>query len=285
MKKFIHKTKDVLVLWIASLIAFCVVLWVGEVANDLGLGLIEVSILRGILLSVTFGTLIWIAVRSQKSKREILGLQGAAQNMKYFSLGMGLLLGPLLVTLLLSSQFGWAAYDLNPSIDIIMRQLIAILVVLLFEAFPEEIVFRGYILGKLKTEYSKLVSGLITVILFVLLPVIVVPVQMHLIGMDVQVGGNSGITGGYLIYMMLFGGLTVALRNITGNVWTSIGFHLVFVSMNYLIGISERSLLVITDYQRELPIQITLLGCILIILFVLVRFRRKNMGRLTTVSN
>ena len=77
---------------------------------------------------------------------------------------------------------------------------------------------------------------------------------------------TGGLSGSYLMYMLFFGALTIYLRIQTGSIWTGVGFHLVFVSMNRIIGLQDTSILVVTEAYSETPVQITLVACIVIFL-------------------
>lgn len=285
MKTFTEKLRPVLSAWTAFLAIFCLVIWLGHSMTSWQLPIGLINLARAIGLSIGFVAVIWVAMKSRKDHSEFLGTHGALKNLKHFVVGMGLLAGPLLVTLLISKIFGWANYELNPNSAIVKQQLFAALIVLLFEAFPEEIAFRGYLFGRLRTDFSAFKSGLITVILFVLLPLIVVPFQIYVIDMPVTIGGSNAITGGYIMYMTLFGCLTAFLRVLTGSVWTGIGFHLMFVSMNHFLGIRESSLIVIRDYTNEGFIQLTLLTSILFVLIGIVMFARNKSKRILAAQN
>jgi hypothetical protein len=79
-------------------------------------------------------------------------------------------------------------------------------------------------------------AAALTVVLFVLLPVILVPIQRNILGMDISVGATNHITVDYLIIMTIFGSFVQYLIILTGTVWTSIGFHLAFLLANRIMG-------------------------------------------------
>ena len=270
--------KTTLSVWIMAVVIFVITIGVGQILVS-ALGNNIAIVLRALLLSALFGLIVFLASRREGISRESLGIQRASKNIYYFLLGSSLLVIPLGITILLSSLVGWASFSFNYDTAIVQTQILSMLTVLLFESFPEELIFRGYILGKLDASMNKWKSGALTTLLFVLFPVVVIPIQSFILGLPTNIGGNSELTGGYLMYMTLFGAFTVWLRRLTGNLWTTIGFHVFFVSMNNLLGLTDNSLILITDYSNEGPIQITLIASILLILgtTILVSKRKKNL--------
>jgi uncharacterized protein len=279
--------KPTLIAWTLGIITFVFVIWIGAQLIQSDLNKAIASVVRGLLLSALFTSIVIYWTRKEANWRELIGWKGISSSLSNFILGVSIILIPLILTILISSLAGWAAYDLNPDGTIVKQQLLGLLIVFLFEAFPEELMFRGYIQGKLNSQYIKWKAGLAVVVLFVLFPIVVVPIQEHLLNLPIQIGSNSSITGGYLMYMTLFAAMMVYLRNLTGSVWTTMGFHLVFVSMNNFLGLESTSLVVITDYTSEGPIQITLIACILIILggLILLSKRKNTRAKLALMSN
>lgn len=275
MTSFFKKYQNVISAYLKFIIVFCLVLAIGELFTEPSKNL-YVSLSRAILLSSGFTFIIWRSLKGYPEWKNVMGISYWNKNVRYFLLGAGILLLPLTVTLALSVVFGWASYTINPNVLVIKQQLLALVVVFFFEAFPEEIGFRGYIFGSLRKTNGAWRSAIITIVLFFVFPLVVVPIQKYLLGIEGSWGRNTELTMGYLTYMFIFGGLTVFLRHLTQNIFTSMGFHLIFVSMNNLIGITGGSLIVITGYTTELPIQITLLCCILItIAFISIYARRR----------
>lgn len=266
MKTTIKRLSPVLKLWVVTLIVFTAVTFLGDQLFQTEIPANFVIVLRAALLSSIVATIVWWYIKKEKQSRASIGLQSVKCSSRLFLLGMGLILVPLLMTLLISSLAGWASYEFNPDRTLVLQQLLGILVIFLFEAFPEEMIFRGLIFGKLSQQYSARKSLLITSLLFVLFPVFSVGIQQLIFAGPVTVGGSSSITGSYLIYMTIFAFVTGFIRILTKNIWTSIGFHMVFVSMNQILGLSQNSLIVIKEQTRELPIQITLLAFILMLI-------------------
>jgi membrane protease YdiL (CAAX protease family) len=163
---------------------------------------------------------------------------------------------------------GWAVLKFNSDAAYLNALFLGLLVVFLFEALPEELAFRGFIYSNLNTKFARWKSGLITVGLFVLLPVLLTPVQKYVLGMqDVYVGGSSSIAVSYVITMFLFGSFVQYLRILTGTIWTGVGFHLLFVYINHLIGLDANKLIQFTEVTNESGLQIAF-GISLLLMFL-----------------
>ena len=70
---------------------------------------------------------------------------------------------------------------------------------------------------------------------------------------------NYSVTIGYLTYMLFFGAFALYLRVLTKSIWTGVGFHLMFVFMNQLIGLEPTNLIQFSEFSSERPVQITLI--------------------------
>jgi hypothetical protein len=97
--------------------------------------------------------------------------------------------------------------------------------------------------------------------------VIVVTIQQFL---GIQTGLQ--ITGGYLITLFIFGAFVQYLRVLTKSIWVGVGFHLFFVQMNQLIGLSDNSLIQLSGTESELPAQITLISLLALVFIGLIAY-------------
>ncbi len=179
--------------------------------------------------------------------------------------GIGLVLLPLFTSIVCTLLFGWGNVNFNVNESTFYNVLTGISIVFLFEALPEELGFRGYIYSQLNVSLKRWLSALITVGLFVLLPIILVPIQEHILGMDIYVGGSNAITGSYIITMIFFGAFVQYLRVLTKLIWMGIGFHLMFVYINRMIGIESTNLIQFSNFTNETPLQIVFVSTIALI--------------------
>ncbi|MEJ2547762.1 MAG: CPBP family intramembrane metalloprotease, partial [Gemmatimonadota bacterium] len=169
---------------------------------------------------------------------------------------------PLFATIFVAKLFGWADVSVTDAEGAWVGLLFSVLTVLFFEALPEELAFRGYIYSNLNTRWSRWLAGAVAVALFVLLPTVLVPIQEHVLKMDVVVGGASGLTPGYLITMAVFGSFVQYLRILTGTIWMGVGFHFAFVLLNRVIGPRPTDLIQFSDIAAPGAMQITAIAIV-----------------------
>jgi membrane protease YdiL (CAAX protease family) len=269
--------------WTLGLVALAAAAWAGQSAVEtLAVGRLTRYGLQALIMSGLVVPGIWW-LRTRIDRRPLAGLEvlGFRRSLIGFAIGAGLILLPLVVTLVLTDLLGWATVTLNTSTPALGALAAGFFTVLFFEALPEELVFRGYIYRNLNTVQRRWVAGAVTVALFVLLPVVVVPIQRNLLGMEIQVGPSDRITGGYLVMMACFGAFVQYLRILTGTVWTGIGFHLHFVFLNRIVSPREGALINLSDLTTEGPMQVTLLITVLLVLAALVlspRYFKRSLG-------
>lgn len=127
----------------------------------------------------------------------------------------------LTVTLALS----WARVAGDaPSAEIVLLALYLPLLVFLYEALPEELVFRGYFYRNLAARYAPWIAVLGQAALFTMF------------------GAAIGAAGSVdrVILFFTFSVVLGILRVVTGNLWTSIGFHLMFQWVTQLYSAATR---------------------------------------------
>lgn len=108
---------------------------------------------------------------------------------------------------------GWARIDVGaPSVEIILLALYLPVLVFLYEAFPEELIFRGYFYRNLADRYARWVAIVGQAGLFTLF--------------GIAIGASGSVDR--IILFFTFSSILGVLRVITDNLWTSIGFHLAF---------------------------------------------------------
>lgn len=257
--------------------------WLGGIITDnWELNAHHSNLLQGLIFSGVMVPVIWFLTKKYyKELTELVGFSSISKSFKFFILGFGLILFPMILTLFMTEFMGWGDVQMNDANSAWYAILVILLGVFLFEALPEELIFRGYIFTKLNTTYKKWMAAFVTVILFVLLPVLMVPIQQGIFGMDINLNGQNQVSGSYLVTMLFFGSFVQYLRIITNSVWTGIGFHLAFVGIDRLIGISSTDLIQITNIQNESGSQITLLISLLLILIGLIMYpiwKKKPIG-------
>lgn len=236
--------------------------------KQLNLGQMQISFLESTFMALFITTGIWIlSSRFGKGNRGSLGLNKFPKAIACFCFGLGLLLVPLVLSLLFTELAGWAEIKVNWKGARGDLFLLGMLSVFITDAFPEELVFRGYIFGQLRHQYTMWKSAIVTTILFVLFPILLFPIKA-LMGPNLTTGIVNGISVGYIGYMLLFGAFAMYLRIRTNSIWTGIGFHLMFVYMNQLIGLNDYNLVQFSSFSNELNVQLTF-GIFLVLSFIL----------------
>jgi membrane protease YdiL (CAAX protease family) len=120
---------------------------------------------------------------------------------------------------------GWARISVGaPGAGVLLLTLYLPLLVFLYEALPEELIFRGYFYRNLSARYALWISVLAQATLFTLW------------------GAAIGAAGS-VDRVVLFFTFSIALgilRVISGNLWAAIGFHLAFQWVTQLVSAAVR---------------------------------------------
>lgn len=273
----------IFIAWISGLLVLALAGWVGDYSEEYwGVeGQFRYG-LQAIVMAGLVVTIVWLLrTRLDKGTPKSIGVGNLWQAFSKFILGMSLIVLPVVLTIGFTMLFGWGTVTINADESIVIPIIIGVGTVFLFEALPEELLFRGYIYSNLNIRYKRWLSGLMTIGLFVLLPVILVPLQKYLLGMEISVGGSTSITVSYIITMLFFGAFVQYLRILTNSIWTGIGFHLVFVYINRLMGVEPTRLIQFSDFTSEVPAQITFVSALaatFVILLLYPRLTKRKIG-------
>jgi membrane protease YdiL (CAAX protease family) len=109
--------------------------------------------------------------------------------------------------------FNFAAFDLPaPPLVAAAQSLLVLILVILYEAVPEELIFRGYLFQVLAERLSTSLTILMQALMFCAFGVVV---------------GAAGTVDRILLFFVFSISLGY-LRHITGTVFATIGFHAVF---------------------------------------------------------
>ena len=112
---------------------------------------------------------------------------------------------------------------------------------LLLEAVPEELTFRGYVFTALTDRWRSLVAAIITTALFVLAPGLSNVVSWllgRLLGVPIErptfaPGGGDPVA--YAVLLTVFSAMLITVRLAGGSIWTAVGAHLGFLTLNRLL--------------------------------------------------
>jgi hypothetical protein len=246
--------------------------WIGQQLEvQLGAGrVVRYGIQALIMSGIVVPGIWWLRTRRDGLSLEGVGLVRRGRVLRGFGLGLAILGVPLVITLAFTEVFGWASIRYEHSASGLLAVLAGLATVFLFEALPEELVFRGYIYRTLSGVQARWRAALLTVGLFVVMPVLMFPVQRYVLGIEGTIGGASTITPQYVITMALFGSFVQYLRVLSGTIWMGIGFHFTFVSLNRLVGPRPANAIQFTDIINGGPLQmVTMVSVAFALLLVL----------------
>ena len=172
---------------------------------------------------ITLGALILIRLLRPRASgcRVTLGMHDAASNLRACLLGAGLWLLPALAGTGLCVGLGWTTIALaSPPGMLIAAALPLALGVLLIEALPEELLFRGFAQGLVDARHAAWVALLAQLLLFVVFAWAIGALQSPWQWMFVP---GFALILGYA-------------RALSGNVWTCIGIHFAWMTTTQMLA-------------------------------------------------
>lgn len=136
---------------------------------------------------------------------------------KLLAAGMAGYLMPAAVAVTIFVAAGWVSIDVRGSV---LPVFALIVLVFLYEALPEELVFRGYLFRNLAAAVPVWAVVLVQAVLFTLFGVLI------------------GAAGSVDRVVVFFGFAIVQglLRAVTDTLWVPIGFHLAFQTAEQIVG-------------------------------------------------
>lgn len=137
-------------------------------------------------------------------------MEDCNKNFRSFIMGIVLWLVPAIIGLGISLLAGWVELTVTTNLSqLIVSVVILFITVFLIEAFPEELINRGYIYSLINTRLPHWITLIIQTLVFSLFG--------FLVGAMYSYEQFQFIIG--------FGFMMGYFRARSGNVWTSIGFH------------------------------------------------------------
>ncbi|MEU3019760.1 MULTISPECIES: type II CAAX endopeptidase family protein [unclassified Nocardiopsis] len=173
---------------------------------------------NAVVVAVLGTALVW-AARRFLDRRPWSGLRLTGPREAWWPLLVGALswLLPAVVGLGVALALGVSITPVAPLTEIVLSLAVLTVLVLLYEALPEELIFRGYLFRNLNTVVSAWVALLAQAALFTLWGT----------GLWVLTGGWDVLAERLPLFLGM-GVVLGCLRVITGNVWACVGFHLAF---------------------------------------------------------
>jgi membrane protease YdiL (CAAX protease family) len=177
-----------------------------------------------------------LLIRPLRRRREL----GLVRGLRSFATGVVVTGGSAAVVLGLGTLAGWISWGRFHPGDVLVFLVTNAAVAILLEAFPEEICLRGHTWSVLRSRYRGAIAAFGTTFLFLLVPGISSVVQLvlgRIVGatptsLSLAPAGEDPLA--YFFLLTVFGLTLIAARQATGSLWTSIGTHLTFLTVNRL---------------------------------------------------
>lgn len=253
--------------WLAFVTGLGLAVVIATAAGTYGIPTLGLQILLAVVTTSVTVPLIYLLRRYADLRPwSGLGLSSPPSGLRYFLLGIGFLALVTAVALLLGSAFGWlrvVALHL-PTVTLLVM-LINIPIAFFYEAFPEELTFRGYLFRNLNTRYPRWLALILQVFLFVLAPIAVT-------GFMVAAGLGTWdlITVQYIVNLIAFGTVLQLLRIVSDNLWINIGFHLAWLEMVRYVVVPSEYAIVEIEYVSIWGNYMLTIGSVIIGIIVLI---------------
>lgn len=158
-----------------------------------------------------------------------LGLGPSRQAGRAFLAGAVSWFAPFVVALILFQWTGWASIELTaPVMEVVAFIPLLVLLVFLYEALPEELVFREYIYQNLTARMTVIWVITIQAVLF------------GLFGAALWIILSGGISPAHALMFLVVGAVLGVVRMVTGSVWGPIGLHVAFQTAAQLLLNEQR---------------------------------------------
>ncbi|MCY8493086.1 CPBP family intramembrane glutamic endopeptidase [Bacillus inaquosorum] len=215
----------ILLSWGTFVFALFFATLIGSMARQAGASkLLQQGIQAGLVTLMTVPLLYILLKRFSSRPFYSIGLSGWRQAIPKA------IMGAMYVIILSGSGFtiahllGWIKVaQFHFSAHLVTVLLLNMIIAFFYEAFPEELTFRGTVYNALNRRFNCFISLLLQPILFVLAPLTVSGLQ-YIAGIE-----SPAITLDYIVLLLSFGFILQLLRIVTGSLWTSIAFHLAFL--------------------------------------------------------
>ncbi|KOP69233.1 CAAX protease [Bacillus sp. FJAT-18019] len=205
-----------------------------------------------------------------------LGLSSPPSGFRYFLLGIGLLALITAAALLIGSAAGWlriVAFHFPVATMLVI--LINTPIAFFYEAFPEELTFRGYVFRNLNTLFPRWLALLLQVILFVLAPIAVTGFMVAL-----GIGTWDLITVEYIVNLTAFGTVLQLCRILSNNLWMNIGFHLAWLEMVRYVVVPSNVAFVEIEYLSVWGHYMITIGSVIIGIVLLIVWSLRSGNRI-----
>lgn len=118
--------------------------------------------------------------------------------------------------------------------------------VFVFEAFPEELAFRGHLYANLRERVGTAMTVVLQAVLFTGWAFAFVAIAGSLGG-----GSDWAISADRAVLFMTFGLVLGLLRATSGSIWVEVGFHLAFQTVAQLYASGEATFLQVPEERAN----------------------------------
>lgn len=202
----------------AATLVWQIVAWVDSLFPGEELSTLNHAVNAVVAFALALAT-VWLA-RRHLDRRPWRGLRltGVREGRGPFLVGAASWALPGVAGIALCVVMGWSAFVAPVSgTEALAGLLLLPVLVLVFEAVPEELIFRGYLFRNLNAAMGAWLAVVVQAVLFALW------------GSAIWVAdGGWGVLAERLPLFLVMGAVLGCLRVLTGNVWACVGFHLVF---------------------------------------------------------
>lgn len=202
----------------SAVVGWLAIAWLGSVLWDEGTSLARHA--RSAVMALVIACALVLGARRLLDRRPLgtLGLSGGWTAVRDLLRGALSWLLPAAVGLGIAVAAGWLRIEIDATLtETVGVVLLLVVLVLVYEAFPEELIFRGYVYRNLTAAMAPWLAVLVQSLAFAAF------------GTTLWV-----VTEGWgvlLERLVLFFGMAVVagcIRLISGSVWATIGWHLAF---------------------------------------------------------
>ncbi|WP_052759762.1 CPBP family glutamic-type intramembrane protease [Paenibacillus sp. DMB20] len=244
--------------WVSMVIGLFTATWTGHLIEEVGGPDWTAAMTKCVLVSlIVIAAVNWIRRRYPIDK--LLPLTKAAMVQLLIGAGFPVVLAAC--GFLLAIQFEWIdIVEWHFSFQFVTAVAVNTGMAFLYEALPEELTMRGLVYSGLRTKFHYVGAYVGQVLLFIGVPVTVNFLQ-QMAGMEPGVDINTD----YVILLFAFGTVLQLLRNITGSLWTSIGFHLGYLEISrFVVAQNVPHLVTYTERYEEIGNLFILFGMVIL---------------------
>lgn len=205
-------------------------LYFGGVYTDYQLGRHIFQALGVFLLVVPTTLFLWKYIDRKPWER--LGLARLGSAWKHFLIGTSIWLLPASIGLLACLSMGWVHIESGwTMVEILTFIPLLALLVFLYEAFPEELFFRGYVYTNLSEKMHGYWIVFVQAILFTVWGVAI----------------GAALSFDRVIFFLAAAWVIGSLRMVSGNIWVGIGFHTAFQTVAQLFLFESRGVFIVEN--------------------------------------